>query len=145
MSAVDTTTRVAKRGYLPEDFDAICAGGYLPNAVEVSAGEMLNHIAAHRFVERHGNGLHPGASYKSWAHFFLIDGRGGGLTGEGFAVIYNGQWNAETKAYDGGKAYRFAICKHETVGTGTPEQAQRGWHPGHCRLCGLDMTVDSGD
>lgn len=133
-----------RRGYTPADFDAICNGGYLPNAVEVDPGTMLNAIAAHRFVERHGNGLHPGTSYKSWAHFFLIDGQGGQLTGEGYAVIYSGQWDAEAKRYVGGKAYRFAICVHEKV-AGAGANHSRGWHPGHCAKCGLDMTVDSGD
>lgn len=138
----ETITR--RRGYTLADFDAICAGGHLPNAEPVDAGAMLNSIAAHRFVERHGQGLHPGTPYKSWAHYFLIDGQGGGLTGEGYAVIYSSEWDPATRRNVGGKAYRFAICKHEKV-AGAGANPQRGWHPGHCSKCGLDMTVDSGD
>lgn len=41
---------------------------------------------------------------------------------------------------------RVAACqKHEMVGTGTRDEATRGWHPGHCKHCGKDMSVDSGD
>jgi hypothetical protein len=38
----------------------------------------------------------------------------------------------------------FAICKHEKV-EGAGADHQRGWHPGHCGKCGMDMSVDSGD
>lgn len=39
-----------------------------------------------------------------------------------------------------------AACPgHECVGTGTRDQANRGWHPGECRHCGMDMSYDSGD
>src|ERR1700676_5571897 len=133
-----------RQGYPPTDCDDICAGGYLPNAVEVEAATMLNHIAAHTFKERHGWGRHPGSSIRNWAHFFLIDNQGGGLTGEGYAVVYSGGWDSEAKRYTGGKAYRFAICKHEHVTHGDANP-QRGWLPGHCAKCGLNMTVDSGD
>jgi hypothetical protein len=128
--------------YEPAEFDAICSGGHLPNAEEVSPSAMLNTIAAHQFVERRGNAAHPSGD-KSWAHFFLISGQGGGLTGEGYAIVYNGAWTKDGPV--GGKAYRFAICKHEKLSTGSAMENRRGWHPGYCRLCGLDMTIDSGD
>lgn len=34
---------------------------------------------------------------------------------------------------------------HEPVGEGTREQSMRGWHPAHCKHCGMDMSIDSGD
>lgn len=43
------------------------------------------------------------------------------------------------------KAREKACPGHEAVGTGTREQSMRGWHPAHCRHCGMDMSVDSGD
>jgi hypothetical protein len=41
---------------------------------------------------------------------------------------------------------REAACPgHEKLGTGTDGDGLRGWHPGHCKHCGIDMSVDSGD
>jgi hypothetical protein len=41
---------------------------------------------------------------------------------------------------------RVTACqKHEPEATGTREQSLRGWHPMHCKHCGADMSVDSGD
>jgi hypothetical protein len=34
---------------------------------------------------------------------------------------------------------------HEPIGTGTRDEARRGWHPAKCKHCGKDMSVDSGD
>lgn len=34
---------------------------------------------------------------------------------------------------------------HEAVGTGSYAESMRGWHPAHCKHCGMDMSVDSGD
>lgn len=49
------------------------------------------------------------------------------------------------KIYQGApKAFRVAICKHEKV-PGPDAKPLYGWHPGSCRLCGMDLTVDSGD
>lgn len=42
-------------------------------------------------------------------------------------------------------AWRVAICKHEAPDTGSPDQRMRGWHPAVCKLCGMDLSVDSGD
>jgi hypothetical protein len=42
------------------------------------------------------------------------------------------------------RARENACPGHERVGTGTHMQARRGWHPGTCRHCGMDMSVDSG-
>jgi hypothetical protein len=45
----------------------------------------------------------------------------------------------------GGKIFEFAICQHNKTGGATRAQEMRGWHPGRCSLCGLDLSVDSGD
>lgn len=48
---------------------------------------------------------------------------------------------------DGGRAvvYSFAICLHEKTEEGHKPNHSRGWHPGHCKHCNLDMSIDSGD
>jgi hypothetical protein len=90
----------------------------------------------------------PGQSRRVWARWFYCTGQSGGLTGEGYVIWYcsgpkpNPRPEAAYAAYARGG--RFAICKHEKV-DGPGANHSRGWHPGHCRLCGLDMTVDSGD
>lgn len=41
---------------------------------------------------------------------------------------------------------REAACPgHQATGTGTRDEARRGWHPAKCKHCGFDMSVDSGD
>lgn len=81
----------------------------------------------------------PGQTSSRWARAFLSFTQGGKLDGTGMLLIYRG--------YNGDKAprtARFAICKHEKkIGGGA--SPSRGWHPGRCAKCDLDMTVDSGD
>lgn len=78
----------------------------------------------------------PGDNHKAWARFFLRQGQGGGYTGEGYVIAYSG--------IDGSRFGHFAICVHQMV-EGAGADHRRGWHPGHCGLCGMDMSVDSGD
>lgn len=74
-------------------------------------------------------------AYAPWARYFLNRTQGGQLDGTGYVMIYgNG----------GGKIGHFAICKHEKIAE-VGADPRRGWHPGRCRLCNLNMTVDSGD
>jgi hypothetical protein len=77
---------------------------------------------------------------KAWhARFFFDYGQGGSCHGSGIVA-----W---TKWKDGAYravAMRFAICQHTKV-DGPGANHSRGWHPGACSKCGLDMTVDSGD
>lgn len=92
----------------------------------------------------------PANGTNKWARYFLTTNQGGGLTGEALVFVYGsgGYWDrSKPDEWFGTKpcAFRVAICKHEKVGSGSREDEQRGWHPGKCRLCGLDMTVDSGD
>lgn len=77
-----------------------------------------------------------GKPSSEWGLYFLSRTQGGGLyTGEGMVLCYN---------HGKGGAFRFAICKHKKI-SGPGANPMRGWHPGYCELCGLDMTVDSGD
>jgi hypothetical protein len=83
-----------------------------------------------------------------WARYFLTTNQGNGLTGEALVFVYGSggryygkpEWQGQEP-----RAYKVAICQHQHAGGGTREQERRGYHPGHCALCGLDMTVDSGD
>jgi hypothetical protein len=93
--------------------------------------------------------LHEGAyakvapsNDKSWnrALYMLTCGQGGGFTGEGYVIVTKGYASDETSVIAG----RFALCKHEMV-EGPGANHSRGWHPGWCGKCGLDMSVDSGD
>jgi hypothetical protein len=43
------------------------------------------------------------------------------------------------------RAREEACPGHERIETATREQANRGWHVGECRHCGMSMTYDSGD
>lgn len=52
------------------------------------------------------------------------------------------QWAKNAQA----QAAKEAACPgHERVETSTREEANRGWHKGHCTHCGKNMTYDSGD
>lgn len=73
--------------------------------------------------------------HTEWAIYFLGQTQGGFYDGSGMILSYG---------HGKGRAIRFALCKHEKV-DGPGANPRRGWHPGYCKLCGLDMTVDSGD
>jgi hypothetical protein len=102
----------------------------LPNVEEQDIARGVNSIASmgHMLTPKWGysKGEHGGM----WTQFFLHV-----HDGSGYALIYGGQ---------GGRIVRFAICRHQKK-TGAGANHSRGWHPGHCIKCGLDMSVDSGD
>lgn len=87
---------------------------------------------------------------KDWARYFPLTNQGGGYTGEALVFVYGGggYWKKEVPGEWVGtkpEVFRVAICKHEKEGSGTQDQERRGYHPGRCKHCGLDMSVDSGD
>jgi hypothetical protein len=139
----DSAAVAAKRnGYSVDDFNAIIAGDHaLPNFEKQSVALVANNIAAlgHSMDVRWGWCRSPG--HKAWAMYFLTRGAnmGGTLDGGGYVIIYDN--NREGAAPLTG---RFQICKHEKV-SAAGANPERGWHPGHCAKCGLDMTIDSGD
>lgn len=79
-------------------------------------------------------------TFPQTAMYFLNTGQGGGYTGEGTVLFHGGWKDGKSVARMG----RFSICKHEKI-VGAGARPERGWHPGHCGKCGLDMSVDSGD
>ena len=115
--------------YTLDSFREIVEGRQpLPHPEQIDDRRALDDIAAfgHSFEDVWGYCRHHDNSMQ-WTQYFLNISQG-----EGLAIIYRRG------------AFRFAICKHEKV-PGADANPLRGWHPGHCRLCGLDMTVDSSD
>jgi hypothetical protein len=133
------------------DFEALvryysegCAA--LPNFEQISVERGLNAIASGSGMKVSGvqNVLLPGAERTTWARLFLTMTQGGKLDGRGYVVWYKSPWVSSRGEPEGSQIGTFAICKHENV-PGAGANPQRGWHPGSCLKCGLDMTVDSGD
>lgn len=73
------------------------------------------------------------------ARYFLQCNQGGGLTGEGWVL-----WSYFHQGTSMAAFCAFAVCVHERV-PGLGGNPMRGWRPGRCGLCGLDMSVDSSD
>jgi hypothetical protein len=126
-----------KKFTLEEDLEPIISGKVeVPNIEDIDPIRFLNNLASggHSLVPKWGRALINGR--KNWAQFFMTPaGMGGRLDGGGYVVVWGN--TAPVVA-------RFAICKHEKV-DGPGANHSRGWHPGSCKHCGLDMTVDSGD
>jgi hypothetical protein len=78
------------------------------------------------------------------AIYHLSVSQGGGLTGEGVAVIDVSGLVKYRSIPESIVAGHFAICQHEKI-EGDGANHDHGWHPGYCGKCGLDMSVDSGD
>lgn len=135
---------------IEDDFKQIVAGIVpLPNAEVVDPLLFLNNLAAtgHSMQPHWGWAKLPDGSRGQWTQFFLTPaGMGGRLDGGGYAVTYGGsRWDTASKSnVNMPIVQRFSICKHEQVLRGDANP-QRGWNPGNCKHCGLDMTVDSGD
>ncbi len=115
------------------NFEPIGDLAYVINAI-ASGGRGLKAVWGHAKVPL-SDRTHP-----QWAQYFLRpsamgNANNGAFDGSGYVFI----WNA-----NGPIVGQFAICKHEKV-TGAGANPSRGWHPGWCGKCGLDMTVDSGD
>lgn len=75
--------------------------------------------------------------YLTYAKVYTEYSRGGGWDGVGYVVTSHNT--------DQGRVFKFQLCKHEKTEEGHSPNHSRGWHPGHCKHCGMDMTVDSGD
>lgn len=112
----------------------------LPNPEPVTgnlAAFMLGYSEMHSGFQV----LLPGEAKKWNVRFFLDHGQGGQLEGSGLVVW--SAWDHANRA-PGAVGFKFAICKHTKVAD-RDANPSRGWHPGRCSKCGLDMTIDSGD
>jgi hypothetical protein len=79
----------------------------------------------------------PNQRFPTYCKLFLNSVPGGsGWDGSGLIL---------TKDYPQPKIFTFALCKHEKTEEGHNPNHGRGWHPGHCKHCNMDMSVDSGD
>jgi hypothetical protein len=117
----------------------------LPNAEAVDPLMFLNNLAAvgRSYTPVHGYSRGDDGRNK-WTYFFLTTHMGRALDGGGYAVVYNSGRYIDGKHYETPIVRRFALCKHE-VEDHPGANHSRGWHPGHCKKCGFDMTYDSGD
>lgn len=128
-----------RKGYtLEADLMPIMEGKVaLPNAkpIDADVGAAILH-----YTKMHCGQALVTANNKQWnARFFLDYTQGGSLTGTGIVA-----WTAWKDGAYRATGLKFAICEHEKkVAPGA--NPSRGWHPGHCIKCGLDMSVDSGD
>lgn len=136
---MSTVTAPTKRKVysLTDDLMPIISGTFpLPNAepVEGDVGAAILHY----------RDMHCGHALlrdrKEWnARFFLDHGQAGQLYGSGIVA-----WTAWKDGAYRATGLKFAICKHEKK-LDASANTMRGWHPGACTKCGLDMTIDSGD
>lgn len=128
-----------RKTYAEQDYAPIIAGDAdLPNFEEVTPEYFCNALASggHSMIPKWGHAKSE-HGHKTWAHYFLTNysNMGGDPDGSGYVIIYG---SAKPKVG------RFAICKHEKKLAAGANPA-RGWYPGACVKCGLDMTIDSGD
>jgi hypothetical protein len=126
-----------RKTYSIEDYDQIVKGEIaLPNFEPMTDEQFLDAIAAtgHSMIPKWG-WVRAADGRKDWAQFFLTNysNMGDAVDGGGIVCAYKGYRKERLIG-------RFAICKHEKGAN-----PSRGWHPGACTKCGLDMTVDSGD
>lgn len=129
---------MSKTYTLEDDLRPIIEGKVpLPN-VERIDGDIGASVLQYR--EMHcGKALLPDDK-KQWnARFFLDYGQGGQLYGSGIAA-----WPAWKDGAYRAVGVKFSICKHKPV-EGAGANHSRGWHPALCSICGLDLSVDSGD
>lgn len=96
---------------------------------------------AHNWGEYGGGRVKvPGdTGYGQIAMVALPKTQGGALTGEAKVLFYSPKWGKQ-----GPRTAKFKLCDHAHV-AGASANPSRGWHPGRCSKCGLDMTVDSSD
>jgi hypothetical protein len=129
----DYESFIGKRGVVNKDLKP------LPNAKDEDPMRFLNNLASggHSMQPVWGWALLPDGSRAQWTQFFLSGSvnMGGGLGGNGYAVTYGGRAPIVRS---------FAICKHE-IQLHAGANPSRGWAPGHCKHCGVDMTIDSSD
>lgn len=116
--------------YPPEEIGkgvaAIAAGGGLVVAGDIEYCKLPKDPESTSAYEERGQ----------WSRVWLCKTQGGHFDGTGYVMLYNS---------GKGMIGRFAICEHTKYETSSVAEQQRGWHPGSCTKCGLNMTVDSGD
>lgn len=129
-----------RRGYAAEDFAPfIGAKGPIPNFKYESTDHVIRIIAScGGYAAPSGPVLLmiPESRSGHYGRVFLHQTQGGAYDGTGLMIWCDGP--------DATFAARFAICEHKFV-PGPGGNPRRGYNPGACGKCGLDMTVNSGD
>ncbi len=128
------------KSYTKDDYAQIIAGDApLPNFEPMTAEDFCDTIAANGHNMTPVWGWAKTDQYKTWAQYFLTNysNMGSDPDGSGLVCVYSGLMRKRVIG-------RFAICKHEKK-LGAGANPSRGWNPGACVKCGLDMTIDSGD
>ncbi len=90
----------------------------------------------------YGIGSWRGTVHTTWARVFLSYTQGGQRDGRGVHIWHKGQ---APRNVGHSQVASFALCQHTKRTISSIHDQQRGWHPGHCTRCGLDLTVDSSD
>jgi len=119
-----------------------------PNFQEKTVAEVATLVASHHLYYLKGliKLPHFPTKYVGWATYFLTQTQVGRFDGEGY-VLYRDYAMKNTNSTTSStvtKAGKFAICLHKKL-RAPSAQPSLGWYPCYCTLCGLDMTVDSGD
>lgn len=117
----------------------------LPNFEPLAVWIVADMATSHYGTMERGYARLPGDDQhktQSWSRalFLLTHGQFRGPTGEGHVIISRGYQDGEARVLAG----KFTVCQHKKV-EGFGANHQRGWHPGYCEKCGLNMDVDSGD
>lgn len=125
--------------YSELDYAPIIAGDVdLPNFEPVTPEFFCNALASggHSMTPKWG-WARSERGHKTWAQYFLTNysNMGSAPDGSGFVSVYGSREP---------KVGRFAICNHEKQ-LSAGANPSRGWKPGSCVKCGLNMTIDSGD
>lgn len=131
------------RVYTMADLTPIFEGKLpVPNLEEMPAEKGLERLAHASGGIRGRIRLDPKSHNTEWATWFPGYEGMGSLGGNGLVVWSHTEHEPEYRHY--GKVATFAICRHEFV-AGPGGNPSRGWNPGFCRWCGMDLSVDSGD
>ena len=120
-----------------------------PNFEELPIAEVAAAIISYGCLgDELGHFRPPGhTGFPLTARWFFRTTQGGSRDGEGYVIWSAGRTEnprPEAPYATVARGGRFALCKHEKIEDPGADH-RRGWHPGRCRLCGIDMTVDSGD
>lgn len=113
----------------------------LPNLEEITdPTEALKHISwSHANIDYYNAAVMlPGKQYPTYCKLFTNPTpMGGTKSWDGSGLIMTKDWPTP-------RVFKFALCQHKK--RASPDaRPDRGWHPGICEKCGMDMTVDSGD
>lgn len=118
--------------------------GRLPNLEEITDMlEAVKAISSRKYVDYYNSAVLLPTKYNTYEHrlhyvsVYTTYKSGGNWDGVGYVVTTN-EW-------PDARVFKFQLCIHEKTEEGHRPNHTRGWHPGHCKHCNMDMTVDSGD